>query len=101
MENNKKIAIVLGIIILVADLLWLSGSFFTAGQGRFTSPYGNFTHVNYTHSNYTPRGVYPGFGAARYLDIVYGVVILIADLIWLFLEFSAKGGPAKSTSKRK
>lgn len=100
METKTKIRVVLGAIILIADLLWLSGSFTAFGSSRLAVPYGNFTPGNYTHFNYTQRGTYARFGIGRYLDVTYGVVILVADLIWLFLELKTKE-PTKIPAQKK
>lgn len=101
METRSKIAVVLGIIILLVDVLWLYGSVFA---------YGGFAGRNLPYRNLTGNATatYPGFNSSRaatfraggdrnYLDIAYGLVILIADIVWLYLEVS---GP-KHLAKKK
>ncbi len=102
MDSNtkSKFAIALGVVILLADLLWLYSSL--AGYGGFAGrsmPYRNYT-VNasaaYPGVNGTRASLH-GAGYSGILDVVYGVVILMADLIWLYLEFST---PKPSTKKK-
>jgi uncharacterized membrane protein len=102
MDSNtkSKLAIVLGVVILVADLLWLYGSL--AGYGGFAGrsmPYRNYTgNVSSAYPGFNgTRVALHGAGYSGFMGVVYGVVILVADLIWLYLELSA----TKSSAKKK
>lgn len=97
MDANAKsrLALVLGIVILVVDLLWLSGSF--SAYGRISG--GSTGYRNYTGTfNSTYTGTFRGGGVFN-INIVYGLVILVADLVWLYLDFSLSKTPAKAKKK--
>jgi hypothetical protein len=92
MESNtrSKVAIVLGLVILVADMLWLYGSFAHYGGGVVRgAPYRNLSSnpgaaaYGYNSTGTTLRGA----GYSGYIDLVYGLVILVADVAWLYLDF--------------
>lgn len=97
---RSRLGLIMGIVILVADLLWLSGSFFHYGGAYTGVPYRNFTHLNSTYPS-GPVGNFAGRAGgpagAGYLNFVYGTVILVADIIWLCLGITAP----KHTGKKR
>jgi hypothetical protein len=101
---RSKVAIVLGIVILVADLLWLYGS--VSGYGAIVGrslPYRNFTaNTSATHPGYNiSNTAFRGRGYSGYVDIAYGLVILVADLFWLYLDLAAARHPAGHPGKKR
>ncbi len=103
MDSRMKfrISLVLGIVILAVDLLWLYGSAFRIGGGIAggSLPYRNFTrNVSATSGqgfNASPAGAYGRIGYTGLADIAYGTIILIADIVWLYLEFVVTTPSAK------
>lgn len=99
-NTRSKVVIVLGIVILIVDILWLYGSVHYGGAGSGSMPYRNFTR-NYTQMphNLTRSGLVYRVGYPSYIDMAYGLIILIADLIWLYLDLSKPKAPAKTSAK--
>ena len=93
--TRSKVGLVMGVVILVMDLLWLYGSVFHYGG------YSGILYRNFTHG---ANSTYPGFsgnftgrtgGYTGYLNIAYGLVILVADIVWLYLTITVPKPAAK------
>lgn len=95
--TKSKLAIVLGIVILLVDLLWVYSSF-----PHYTGmPYsGSYNGTYQTAHNFSGSG-FAGRARGYSFGIVYGAVILVADIIWLYLEFSGFKSSAKASAKKK
>ena len=92
-KTKFRVALLLGIVILVVDLLWLYGSALRIGGGIAgrSLPH-NFTRNVSTASrpgfNASSAAAYGRAGYSGFEDIAYGAIILIADIVWMYLEFT-------------
>lgn len=113
---KSMIGIILGVIILIADIIWISISIPTTPSysQSYSAPYGTYSQTSPTTSyNKVPFSSYsqpPVMTTTSYSDqypptrtirtsqysgysqswapIILGIIILIADIIWLALEVS-------------
>jgi hypothetical protein len=99
-KTKFRISLLFGIIILAVDLLWLYGSALRVGGGAIGSlPYRNVTrNVSATSRpgfNASSAAAYGRTGYSGFADIAYGAIILIADIAWMYLEFTVTTPSAK------
>lgn len=81
------IGIILGLIILIADIYWMTISY---PSYKYPPPY----NINPSTSGYgagsgygtASYGTGSGYGMGSYAPIVLGSIILIADIIWIGIE---------------
>ncbi len=101
-KTKFRIALLLGIVILAVDMLWLYGSVFRIGGGIAggSFPYRNFTGnaspATRPGFNASSAAAYGRMGDSGFLDIAYGVIILVADIMWMYLEFAMTSTPSKN-----
>ncbi len=92
---------ILGLVILVVDLLWLYGSvtgpsMLVGGNGFYRN---STAAPNFTRPGFNSSAMLPGARSYGDLDLIYGVVILVADVALIYLSYS-KPEPAKKKSKQ-
>lgn len=84
-------SVILGIIILVVDALWIYGSL--PHYHAFAGAYPGNSSV--TSANFTTSQSFRGAERLGYINIIYGAIILVVDIVWIFLSFGYNQNPKK------
>ncbi len=89
-------SVILGIIILVVDALWIYSSFphFSTFAGGFPVN-GSAMRANFTYPNATMAYAFRNTGYSGYIGIIYGAIILVVDLVWIFMSLGSNANRKK------